>query len=48
MGVEEFSGSSGMRIYGGLVIFRIQGDGLCRTMTFSGGVQTPGDIMAQL
>ena len=40
-GIEEFSRSRGMRIYGGWQIFRIQRDGLCQTMTYSRGVQTP-------
>ena len=42
---EECSGSRGMRIYGSWQIFRIQGDGICQTMTFSRGVQTPDDTM---
>ena len=45
-GVEEFSGSTGMRICGGLENFQDpRGDDLCRTMTFSRGVQTPDDTM---
>ena len=36
-GIEEFSGSMG-----GWQIFRIEGDGLCRIMSFSRRVQTPG------
>ena len=35
-----------MRIFGGLANFRDPGhDGLCRTMTFSRGVQTPDNTM---
>ena len=47
--VEEISGSRGMRIYAGLVIFyfRIQWDGLCRTVTFSRRVQNPKDTCMQ-
>ena len=33
---------------GGWQIFRIQGDDLCRTMTFSRGVQTPENTMGTL
>ena len=35
-----------MRIYGGLENFSIQEGGLCQTMAFSKGVQTPEDTMS--
>ena len=44
-GLRNFQDPGGLGSIGGWQIFRIQGDGLCWTMTFSREVQTPEDTM---
>ena len=46
-GILRIQGDEDLYSMGGWKIFRVQGDGLCRTMTFSrgAGVQTPEETM---